>query len=50
MDALFASDKEVTVAVNKFLRVSAGERFDEGIKKLMARLQKCIKQNDYAEK
>lgn len=47
----FASDEEITTAVNEFLRETTGKYYDERIKKLVARLQKCIKRNgDYVKK
>ena len=47
----FLNDEELKTAVDFFLRKSAGEWYEEGIKKLSERLQKCIDRNgDYVEK
>lgn len=39
----FASDEEVTAAMNKFLREAIGEWYNERIKMFVAQLQKYIK-------
>ena len=47
----FEDDEEVTEAVNCFLREAGRNWYDAGIKKLVARHQKCVDRNgDYVEK
>lgn len=41
----FASDEKVTATVNKLLWKAMTKWYDEGMKKLVARLEKCIDQN-----
>jgi len=47
----FQTDKEVKQKVLKWTKEMAGEFYEEGIKKLVPRLTKCIeREGDYVEK